>query len=139
MGFADMAREALRQKHNEKAEDKQDAKKAIPSCFDPDGILQEVIGFWQDRDNGNESCIEHISQMIADGMLKSPWGFLVRSGHIGDYWIISDTTAREKLPVDSQSFTIEELRPIIKTCKVLNGKVVEVKYRASIPKEAVNA
>jgi len=110
--------------------------KDSPEAFDPDGILQEVIGFWQGKDNGNESCIDHIDQMRADGMLKSPWGFKVRGGHIGNYWIISDTTAREKLPPEAMSFTIEELKPIIKTCKVLNGKVVEVR---NIPKEAVNA
>ena len=105
----------------------------LTDCFDPDGILTELIAFYEGRDNGNEMLINHIDQMFADGMLKPPYGFKLKGGHIGDYWIISDTTAREKLPPEAMSFTIEELRPILKTCKTLNGKVVEVKYRASIP------
>jgi len=101
-------------------------------AFDPDNILTEIIAFYEDEDNGNEMIIDHIDQMIADGMLKPPYGFKVKGGHIGDYWIISDTTAREKLPPEAMSFTIEELKPIIKTCKVLNGKVVEVKYKTEV-------
>ena len=101
-------------------------------AFDPDNILTEIIAFYEDEDNGNEMIIDHIDQMIADGMLKPPYGFKVKGGHIGDYWIISDTIAREKLPVEAMSFTIEELRPIVKTCKVLNGKVVEVKYKTEV-------
>lgn len=115
-------------------------KTPLPEAFDPDGLLNEVIAFWQGKDNGNESCIEHISQMVADGMLKSPWGFKVKNSPVigGDYWIVSDTTdgelkpiveatARERIPSEAMSFTTTELKPIVEACKVFNGKVVEIK------------
>lgn len=101
----------------------------LHEAFDPDGLLNEVIPFWQGRDNGNEMAIEHIRQMVADGMLKPPFGFKVKDSPVigGDYWIVSCNEAREKIPPEAMSFTIKELKPIIETCKVFNGKVVEIK------------
>ena len=137
MGFADMAREVMKEIRREEKTCLRPISK--PSdCFDPDGILPEVIAFWQDRQDGEAQCIAHIDQMVADGMLQSPWGFKVKGSPVmgGDYWIVSCPEARARIPQGDRSFTLTELKPIVETCKVFNGKVVEVKYRAI---EAVNA
>lgn len=98
-------------------------------CFDPDGLLNEVIGFWQGKQDGEAQCIDHIDTMIQDGMLKPPYGFKVKNSPVigGDYWIVSCNEAREKIPSEAMSFTTTELKPIVEACKVFNGKVVEIK------------
>lgn len=104
-------------------------------CFDPEGILEAVIRKVQT----NEEVLKTIDDLIQTECLKASWGFMVKdSPLIGNYWIISDTSARERIPVGATSFTIEELRPIVETCRVFEGaKVINVVKLKT--KEVLNA
>ncbi len=111
-----------------------------PDCFSPDGTLE--LAFMEALDRGwtDNRFLECIAELIQDGCLLAPWGFLVRNSLVtkGDYWILSDTTARERIPAGVFSFTIEELRPIVETSKVFKGARVVKVIRPKV-KGAVNA
>ncbi|MBZ0220890.1 MAG: hypothetical protein K8I01_10720 [Candidatus Methylomirabilis sp.] len=104
-----------------------------PDCFSPDGTLEEALmetkaDGWTDE----QLCI-YIDALWETGVLRAPWGFKVLdSPLVGDFWIISDTTARDELPVGAKSFTIEELRPLIEVFHVFEGStVMEVRFPMS--------
>lgn len=97
-----------------------------PDCFSPDGTLEAafreaVADGWTDY-----QLLEHIDALREAGALEAPWGFKVKGSPLmGDWWIISDTTARGRIPVGDFSFTLDELRPIVETCRVFPGAKVQ--------------
>src|SRR3972149_1148581 len=104
------------------------AQESSPDCFDPEGVLEEVIREAEGRGWTDERLAALIDELIQNGCLMAPWGFRVKDSPImGEYWIISDTTARERIPAGAFSFTLDELRPIVETCRVFPGaKVLDV-------------
>lgn len=108
-------------------------------AFDPDDLLIEAIeeeaqaGGWTD-----ENFLDLVGILLAEGVLKEPWGFKVRGSPLigSDYWIISDDSARGRIPAGAMSFTLGELRPIVEASKILGGRVVKVIRHKE--KEAVN-
>lgn len=108
-------------------------------CFDPEGVLEEVVREAEGRRWTDERLMALIDELIQNGCLQAPWGLKVKdSSLMGDYWIISDTTARERIPAGVFSFTIDELRPIVETCRTFPGaRVLDVIRRKG--KGAVNA
>lgn len=100
-----------------------------PDCFDSEGVLEEVIREAQGRGWTDERLMALIDELIQNGCLQTPWGLKVKDSPLmkGDYWIISDTTARERIPAGAFSFTLDELRPIVDTCRTFPGaKVLDV-------------
>lgn len=91
----------------------------VYECFSPDDLLEEAfreatIDGWT-----NDLLYEYIDALREAEALQSPWGFKLQdSPFIGDLWIISDASAREKLPAGVKSITLDELRPIIEACRV---------------------
>lgn len=91
-------------------------------CFSPDGLLEETFrealaGGWTD-----DRLLTLIDELVQTSFLKSPWGFKVKDSlFVGDFWIIGDTTAKEKLPAGAKSFTLDELRPIVEAFRVFTG------------------
>lgn len=110
-----------------------------PDYFDPEGVLQEIISEAGGRGWTDERLMALIYELIQNGCLQAPWGLKVKdSSLMGDYWIICDTTARERIPAVAVSFTIDELRPIVETCRTFPGaRVLDVIRRKG--KGAVNA
>lgn len=103
-------------------------KPFCPDCFSPDETLEAVFreaeaGGWTD-----EQLCSHVDALRETEALKPPWGIKVRdSPSVGDFWIISDTTARERLPTNAFSFTLDELRPIMEVFRVFpEAKVIKV-------------
>lgn len=112
---------------------------SFPDCFDPEGVLEEVIIEAKGRGWTDERLAALIDGLIQNGCLQAPWGFKVKDSPSmkGDYWIISDTTARERIPAGAFFFFHDELKPIVEVCKVFPGaKVLEISKRKV---EAVNA
>lgn len=99
-----------------------------PDCFSPDGTLEAVFREAAGAGWTDEQLCSHIDALREAGALISPWGIKVRdSPSVGDFWIISDATARERLPPDDYSFTLEELRPIVDVFRVFpEAKVIKV-------------
>lgn len=100
-----------------------------PDCFSPDGTLEAAFteaktGGWPDDQLG-----DYIDALREAGALRPPWGFKVKDSLVlGDFWIISDATARDRLPAGAKTFTIEELRPIVETFRVFPGsRIVKVR------------
>lgn len=112
-------------------------KPSSPDCFSPDGLLE--LAFEEGITQGwtDERFLDLVETLLREGCLKAPWGFRVKdSPLIGDYWIVSDTTARTRIPVQVTSFTLEELKPLVEASRVFPGaKVVSVLKRQG----AVNA
>jgi len=106
----------------------QNKDKSFHECFDPDELLADLFLQGRTEEWEDDLLLDRIEALRQDDTLREPWGFKVKDNPlIGDYWIISDTTAREKIPVKTMSFTLEELRPIVETSRVFNGaKVVNV-------------
>jgi hypothetical protein len=80
-----------------------------------------------------------IDEFIQAGALQAPWGFKVKdSPLIGDYWILSGPEARERIPQEAMSFTLDELKPVVEASRVFKGSRV-VKLIRHKGKGAVNA
>ena len=103
-------------------------KRLPPDCFSPDGTLETA--FTEAKADGwtDDRLSDHIDALREAGTLRAPWGFKVKDSPVlGDFWIISDTVARDKLPAGATAFTIEELRPIVETFRVFPGsRIVKV-------------
>ena len=96
-----------------------------PDCFSPDGNLEDAFMETQAEGWTDEQLCIYIDALWEAGVLMGPWGFKVMdSPLVGDFWIISDATARDKLPAGAKSFTIEELRPIVEAVCVFEGATV---------------
>lgn len=104
-------------------------KPFVYECFSPDGLLEEA--FREATADGwtNDQLCEYIDALRWAEALQSPWGFkLQNSPFVGDLWIISDASAKEKLPAGAKSFTLDELRPIVETFRVFEGAtLLEIK------------
>lgn len=97
-----------------------------PDCFSPDGLLEAAFMEALVRGWTDDKLLTLIDEHIQTGALKTPWGFKVKDSPVigGDFWIISDTMARERIPAGTFSFTTDELRPIVETSKVFPGSKV---------------
>lgn len=97
----------------------------VYECFSPNGLIEEAFReATADRWTDDQLC-EYIDALRETEALQSPWGFKLHdSPFIGDLWIISDASAREKLPAGAKSFTLDELRPIVEACRVFPGSRV---------------
>jgi len=99
-------------------------------CFSPHGVLSALIKQGKAERWTNKTLFEQIDRSRIDGALTSPWGLLIHDSPIiagGLYWILSDTTARQRVPAEAISFTIAEIKPLIEISRVFQGaKVVEV-------------
>lgn len=109
------------------------------NCFDPEGVLEEVISEAEGRGWTDARFAALIDELSGNGLLQAPWGFKAKDSPLmGVYWIISDTTAKERIPAGAFSFTLDELRPIVETCRTFPGaRVLDVIRRKG--KGAVNA
>ena len=103
-------------------------KPSCHDCFSPDGTLEVAFREAEAAGWTDEQLCSYIDALWEAGALKPPWGLKVRdSPFVGDFWIISDTTARERLPTDAYSFTLDELRPIVEVSRVFpEAKVIKV-------------
>lgn len=94
----------------------------VYECFSPDGLLEEALREATADGWTNDQLCEYIDALRWAEALQSPWGFKLHdSPFVGDLWIISDASAREKLPAGTKSFTLNELRPIVEACRVFPG------------------
>ncbi len=120
MGFADIAKKALRES---------EISRSIPSSFDPDGLLREVFQTAIEEGWSDERLTDFIDMLRVNGTLKSPWGFKVKdSPFVDELWLVSDGTAKRMLPPGTNSFTIEEMRPILDIFRVFPGsKILSVR------------
>jgi hypothetical protein len=104
-------------------------KRLSPDCFSPDGTLEAA--FTEAKADGwtDDQLSDYIDALREAGILRTPWGFKVKDSPVlGDFWIISDAAARDKLPTKATAFTIEELRPIVETSRVFPGsRIVKVR------------
>ncbi|MBI5888927.1 MAG: hypothetical protein HZB82_09530 [Deltaproteobacteria bacterium] len=90
-----------------------------PDCFSQNGTLEAA--FTEAKADGwtDDRLCDYIDALRKAQALKAPWGFKVKdSPLIEDYWIISESAARDRLPAGAKAFTIEELRPIVEAFRV---------------------
>jgi hypothetical protein len=109
------------------------------SSFDPSGLLAEILRRGYENGQTDEEVLGHVEAAIKNGSLTAPWGLMVKdSPLIGDYWIISCEKARERVPREAMSFTLDELKPVVEASRVFKGsRMVKLIWHKG--KGAVNA
>lgn len=76
-----------------------------PDCFSPDGTLEAAFAEATADGWTDDQLLAYMDALRHAEALKSPWGFMVKDSPLaGDFWIISDATARERLPEGARSF-----------------------------------
>jgi len=95
-----------------------------PDCFSGDGTLESLISQARVERWTDNKLLPLIYELIHGDTLEAPWGFRVHDTPLvagGVYWIISDTMARHRVPVEAISFTIAELKPLMEISRVFRG------------------